>query len=123
MPEKTVATSSGKPARTDREITRAQERYIQPPVDIYEKPEGLVLLADLPGVELQVVGPRPGRGEVGDPRVVADDLLGDVLQGVERRDHVDLAVLARWRARAQGCGEQQHETQRPFPHDNDSQYE
>ncbi|HEX7229689.1 MAG TPA: Hsp20/alpha crystallin family protein [Candidatus Binatia bacterium] len=51
MPEKTVATSSGKPTRTDREITRAQERYIQPPVDIYEKPEGLVLLADLPGVE------------------------------------------------------------------------
>jgi HSP20 family protein len=51
MPEKTVATSTGKPARADREITRAQERYIQPPVDIYERPDGLVLLADLPGVE------------------------------------------------------------------------
>ena len=51
MPEKTVATSTGKPARADREITRAQERYIQPPVDIYETPNGLVLLADLPGVE------------------------------------------------------------------------
>jgi HSP20 family protein len=51
MPEKTVATSTGKPARADREITRAQERYIQPPVDIYETPDGLVLLADLPGVE------------------------------------------------------------------------
>jgi HSP20 family protein len=51
MPEKTVATSTGKPARADREITRAQERYIQPPVDIYEGPDGLVLLADLPGVE------------------------------------------------------------------------
>jgi HSP20 family protein len=35
---------------TGREGTRAQERYIQPPVDIYETPEGLVLLADLPGV-------------------------------------------------------------------------
>jgi len=51
MPEKTVATSTAKPARADREITRAQERYVQPPVDIYEKPDGLVLLADLPGVE------------------------------------------------------------------------
>ncbi len=51
MPEKTVATSTGNPARADREITRAQERYIQPPVDIYERPDGLVLLADLPGVE------------------------------------------------------------------------
>ena len=51
MAEKTVATSTGKPARADREITRAQERYIQPPVDIYETPDGLVLLADLPGVE------------------------------------------------------------------------
>ena len=51
MAEKTVATSTGKPARADREITRAQERYIQPPVDIYERPDGLVVLADLPGVE------------------------------------------------------------------------
>ena len=51
MAEKTVATTSGKPAKSEREITRAQERYIQPPVDIYEQPNGLVLLADLPGVE------------------------------------------------------------------------
>ena len=51
MAEKTVATTTGKQAATDRERTRAQERYIQPPVDIYETPEGLVLLADLPGVE------------------------------------------------------------------------
>jgi HSP20 family protein len=53
MAEKTVATTSGKPAATaatGREKTRDQERYIQPPFDIYENPEGLVLLADLPGV-------------------------------------------------------------------------
>jgi HSP20 family protein len=52
MAEKTVATTSGRPAATaaGREKTRDQERYIQPPVDIYEMPEGLVLLADLPGV-------------------------------------------------------------------------
>jgi HSP20 family molecular chaperone IbpA len=53
MAEKTIATTSGRPAATaatSREKTRDQERYIQPPVDIYEMPEGLVLLADLPGV-------------------------------------------------------------------------
>ena len=50
MAEKTVAAASGKQVPTGREMTRAQERYIQPPVDIYETPEGLVLLADMPGV-------------------------------------------------------------------------
>ena len=51
MAEKTVAATSGKQTvATGRENTRDQERYIQPPVDIYELPEGLVLLADLPGV-------------------------------------------------------------------------
>jgi HSP20 family molecular chaperone IbpA len=50
MAEKTVATTSGKQMATGRERTRALERYMQPPVDIYETPEGLVLLADMPGV-------------------------------------------------------------------------
>jgi HSP20 family protein len=52
MAEKTVPTTTGKQAATatGRERTRDQERYIHPPVDIYENPEGLVLLADLPGV-------------------------------------------------------------------------
>jgi HSP20 family protein len=51
MAEKTVATtSSGQTAVTERERTRAQERYVSPPVDIYETADGLVLLADLPGV-------------------------------------------------------------------------
>lgn len=49
MPEKTVATT-GKPAPQGRERTRMQERYIQPPADIYETEQGLALLADLPGV-------------------------------------------------------------------------
>ena len=53
MAEKTVATTSGQQGTTGREGTRAPERYIQPPVDIYETPEGLVLLADLPGVAPQ----------------------------------------------------------------------
>ena len=50
MAEKTVATTGGKQMLAGRERTRAQERYMQPPVDIYETPEGLVLLADMPGV-------------------------------------------------------------------------
>jgi len=50
MAEKTMAAATGKQMATSRENTRAQERYIQPPVDIYETPEGLVLLADMPGV-------------------------------------------------------------------------
>ncbi len=33
-----------------QEGTRAQEQYFAPPVDIYESPQGLTILADLPGV-------------------------------------------------------------------------
>jgi HSP20 family molecular chaperone IbpA len=50
MAEKTMATPSGKSVAPTRESTRTQQRYIQPPVDIYETPDGLVLLADMPGV-------------------------------------------------------------------------
>ena len=32
------------------EGTRSQERYVSPPVNIYETDQGLVLVADLPGV-------------------------------------------------------------------------
>jgi HSP20 family molecular chaperone IbpA len=49
MAEKTVAAPEvRKPATT--ESTRNQERYVAPPVDIYETRDGLVVLADLPGV-------------------------------------------------------------------------
>jgi HSP20 family protein len=52
MAEKTVATSTGgrEMAAANRERTRAQERFIMPPVDIYETTDGLVLCADMPGV-------------------------------------------------------------------------
>jgi HSP20 family protein len=50
MAEKTVAATGGKQMAQSKERTRMQERYMQPPVDIYETEEGLVLLADLPGV-------------------------------------------------------------------------
>ncbi|MFQ5852226.1 MAG: Hsp20/alpha crystallin family protein [Candidatus Binatia bacterium] len=50
MAEKTVAGPNAREISASREGTRAQERYVTPPVDIYETQEGLVLLADLPGV-------------------------------------------------------------------------
>jgi HSP20 family protein len=50
MAEKTISAPSGQETDGNAEITRAQERYIPPPVDIYEAPGELVLLADLPGV-------------------------------------------------------------------------
>jgi HSP20 family protein len=51
MTEKAVSTTPapGQTVRT-REATRAEDRYVAPAVDIYETPEELVLLADLPGV-------------------------------------------------------------------------
>ncbi len=50
MAEKTVpeVRQEGAPRR---EVTREQERYITPPVDIYENATGLTLVADLPGVD------------------------------------------------------------------------
>ena len=51
MAEKTVATRSQERTVPSREETRSQERYVTPPVDIYETGEGLVVKADLPGVD------------------------------------------------------------------------
>ncbi|TMA53182.1 MAG: hypothetical protein E6J80_11575 [Deltaproteobacteria bacterium] len=50
MAERTIPAPSGQQVATGREITRAQERYVLPVVDIYETPDSLVLMADLPGV-------------------------------------------------------------------------
>jgi len=51
MAEKTVATNGQNQNAPSREGTRSQERYVTPPVDIYETAGGLVVKADLPGVE------------------------------------------------------------------------
>src|SRR6266478_3090851 len=57
MAEKTVATPEvQKPNMT--ESTRHQERYLAPPVDIYETRDGLVVLADLPGVAKEALDVR-----------------------------------------------------------------
>jgi len=50
MAERTVAARTQEKPPSSREETRSQERYITPPVDIYETTNGLVVTADLPGV-------------------------------------------------------------------------
>ncbi len=50
MPERTVPTPpQGDERPAPQESTRAQERHYAPPVDIFETPDGLTVVADLPG--------------------------------------------------------------------------
>jgi HSP20 family protein len=50
MAEKTVAMADNQERETRTEGTRMRERYVTPPVDIYETPDGLVVTSDVPGV-------------------------------------------------------------------------
>jgi HSP20 family molecular chaperone IbpA len=50
MTEKNLTTAS-KAETVEREATRSDQRYITPAVDIYETDEGLVLTADVPGLD------------------------------------------------------------------------
>jgi HSP20 family molecular chaperone IbpA len=58
MAEQTVATATPQQNAVTREGTRNRERYITPAVDIYETPEGLTVLADLPGVSQDALDVR-----------------------------------------------------------------
>jgi HSP20 family molecular chaperone IbpA len=57
MAEKTVAAPEVQKSNMT-ESTRNQERYVAPPVDIYETRDGLVVLADLPGVAKEALDVR-----------------------------------------------------------------
>jgi len=57
MAEKTVAAPDIQTPNTT-ESTRHPERYVAPPVDIYETRDGLVVLADLPGVAKEALEVR-----------------------------------------------------------------
>ena len=50
MAEKTVAMPNTQERTTPPEGTWTRERAVTPPVDIYDMPEGLVVIADVPGV-------------------------------------------------------------------------
>ena len=45
-----------------REPTRSDERFVAPPVDIYEDDHGLVVVADLPGADPNALDVRVERG-------------------------------------------------------------
>jgi HSP20 family molecular chaperone IbpA len=86
MKENTVATRN----EQDAASTRTEERSLVPPVDIFETQEGLVVVADLPGVQ------KDG---------VSIDVAGDVLtirgnptnglQGVAARREFELRPFFR----------------------------
>jgi HSP20 family protein len=50
MSEKTVAMPERQEMDTRPEGAQTRERYVTPPVDIYEMSDGLVVMADVPGV-------------------------------------------------------------------------
>lgn len=62
MAEKTVPSVQPETTPVRREETRAEERYITPPVDIFETKEGLTVVADLPGVEQRNLDVRVADG-------------------------------------------------------------
>lgn len=61
MAERTVPSAAPETAPR-REETHARERYITPPVDIFETGEGLTVVADLPGVEQKGLDVRVADG-------------------------------------------------------------
>jgi HSP20 family protein len=51
MPETEQTQAVTQPETPAVEATRPREQYLTPPVDIYETPENLVVIADMPGID------------------------------------------------------------------------
>lgn len=104
MVEQTVASSREAQTNPQQEGTRAQERYAIPPVDIYDTPDGLVLLADLPGVNREDLDVRidnnrltiqaPARHAVAGEPIQREYELGYFFRQFELSDEVDQGKLA-----------------------------
>jgi len=62
MAEKTVPSLQDDKGVGRREGTRADERYLIPPVDIFETKDGLTVVADLPGVGRDALDIRVAEG-------------------------------------------------------------
>lgn len=104
MAERTVATNGQNPSLPNREGTRSQERSVTPPVDIYETSQGLVVKADLPGVEkenldLQVennlltIRAKPTQVTAGEP-VYREYELVNFFRQFELNDKVDRSKIS-----------------------------
>jgi len=104
MAEKTVPTESQNKAPTNREGTRSQERYVTPPVDIYENGKGLVVMADLPGVakenldvrvenNLLTIRGKPSHLAPGDP-IYREYELVSFFRQFELNDKVDQSKIS-----------------------------
>lgn len=61
MAESTVPPTTGETS-VGREQTRSEENFGTPPVDIYEDERGLVVIADLPGVDASALDVGVERG-------------------------------------------------------------
>lgn len=77
--EKTVPDAE-EPAAPSREGTRQADRYAVAPVDIYEDPDALVVLADLPGVTREGLSVQVEQGVLTIEGRVARDTPGRILR-------------------------------------------
>ena len=103
MAEKTVPTTQNKPL-SSREETRSEERYVTPPVDIYENGDALIVTADLPGVakenldvrvenNLLTIRGRPSHLASGDP-IYREYELVSFFRQFELNEKVDRAKIS-----------------------------
>jgi HSP20 family protein len=102
MAEKTVPAQNK--TLSNREETRSQERYVTPPVDIYENGDDLVVMADLPGVakenldvrvenNLLTIRGKPSHLDAGDP-IYREYELVNFFRQFELNEKVDQSKIS-----------------------------